>query len=185
MKNIDRLTWLILCIILISILGIYFLIYSLTASLYDIYTLPSRTGDSFAITNNVFMLCAEHYSMSGTAYTSHIDCVNEENLDGITATGTKAREGIVAINIDIDEDGNAQVHSVLKLGQTIYVKGQFIEGIFTVEDTGYFKVKHLEGANPKDLIFDIYNLDFYVPTIDEARGFGIQYPIEVWVIEKP
>ncbi len=185
MKNIDRLTWLILCIILISILGIYFLIYFLTTSLYDIYTLSSRTRDSFAITNNVFMLCTEHYSMSGTAYTSHPDCVDLKWNDGLTSTGTKAREGIVAINIDIDEDGNAQVHSVLKLGQTIYVKGQFIEGIFTVEDTGYFKVKHLEGASPKDLIFDIYNLDFYVPTIDEARDFGIQYPIEVWVIEKP
>jgi hypothetical protein len=76
----------------------------------------------------------------------------------------------------------SRVNSVLKLGQIIYVKGQFIEGVFTVEDTGYFRVKYLEGADPKDLTFDIYNLDFYLPTIEHARGFGIQYPIEVWVI---
>jgi len=135
-----------------------------------------------AKTNNDFIPYAEHYSMSGTAYTSHEDCINKKWLDGETATGTKARFSIVAINIDIDENGNTLVRSVLELGQTIYVKGQFIEGIFTVEDTGYFRVKYLEGADPKDLIFDTYNLDFYLPTIEQARGFGIQYPIEVYVI---
>lgn len=150
---------------------------------YAIYTLPNQTSDSFATTNIEFIPYTEHYSMSGSAYTDHIDCVNREWLDGITATGTETREGIVAINIDIDENGNVKVRSVLKLGQTIYVKGQFIEGIFTVEDTGYFKVKYLEGADPKDLVFDTYHLDFYLPTIGEARGFGIQYPIEVYVIE--
>jgi len=169
MRNIDRLTWLVLYIILISIL-------------YAIYILPNQTLDSFAITNTKFIPYTEHYIMSGTAYTSHIDCVNKENLDGKTATMTDVRVGIVAINIDILEDGTSRVNSVLKLGQTIYVKGQFIEGIFTVEDTGYFKVKYLEGADPKDLIFDIYNLDFYVHTIGEAQGFGIQYPIEVYVL---
>jgi len=171
MRNIDRLTWLVLYIILISIL-------------YAIYILPNQTLDSFAITDTEFIPYIEHYSMTGSAYTDHIDCVNEEWLNGITATGTKTREGIVAINIDIDEDGNTKVRSVLKLGQTIYAKGQFIEGIFAVEDTGYFKVKYLEGADPKDLIFDTYHLDFYLPTIGEARGFGIQYPIEVYVIEE-
>jgi len=173
MRNVDRLTWLALYIVLILIL-------------YPIYTLPNQTADSFATTNtkSIPYPYTEHYIMSGTAYTSHIDCVNEEYLDGITATGTKAQEGIVAINIDILRDGTFRANSVLKLGQTIYVKGQFIEGIFTVEDTGYFRVKYLEGANPKDLIFDIYNLDFYLPTIDQARGFGIQYPIDVYVLNK-
>ncbi len=170
MKNIDRLTWLVLYVVLISIL-------------YAIYTLPNQTVDSFATTNTEFIPYTEHYSMSGSAYTNHPDCINREWLDGITATGTEARVGIVAINIDIDEDGNTKVRSVLKLGQTIYVKGQFIEGIFTVEDTGYFRVKYLEGAEPKDLVFDTYNLDFYKETIGEARGFGIQYPIEVYVVE--
>lgn len=151
---------------------------------YAIYTLPNQTVNSLATTNTEFIPYTEHYSMSGTAYTIHPDCVRPEWNNGMTATGTKAREGIVAINIDIDEDGNAKVRSVLKLGQTIYVKGEFIEGIFTVEDTGYFRVKYLEGANPKDLVFDTYNLDFFVPTIGEARGFGIQYPIEVYVIER-
>jgi len=151
---------------------------------YAIYTLPNQTANSLATTNTEFIPYTEHYSMSGTAYTIHPDCVRPEWNNGMTATGTKAREGIVAINIDIDEDGNAKVRSVLKLGQTIYVKGEFIEGIFTVEDTGYFRVKYLEGANPKDLVFDTYNLDFFVPTIGEARGFGIQYPIEVYVIKR-
>ena len=169
MKNIDRLTWLVLYIMLISIL-------------YAIYTLPNQTVVISAETNNEFMPYTEHYVMSGTAYTTHPDCVKPEWNDGITSTGTKARVGIVAINIDIDEDGNAQVRSVLKMGQTVYVKGQFIEGIFTVEDTGYFRVKYLKGADPKDLVFDTYNLDFFLPTIGEARGFGIQYPIEVYVI---
>lgn len=174
MRNIDRLTWLVLYIVLILIL-------------YAIYTLPDQTSDSFAITNtkSIPYPYTEHYVMSGTAYTDHRDCINLKDLDGITATGTKARVGIVAINIDILEDGTFRVNSVLKLGQKIYVKGQFIEGIFTVEDTGYFKVKYLEGANPKDLVFDTYNLDFYLSTIEQARGFGIQYPIEVYVIGGP
>ena len=171
MRNIDKLPWLILYIMLISILC-------------AINTLPSQMIDRPAKTNNDFIPYIEHYSMSGTAYTSHEDCINKEWLDGITATGTKARVGIVAINVDIDKDGNVIVRSVLKLGQTVYVKGQFIEGIFTVEDTGYFRVKHLEGADLKDLVFDTYNLDFYLPTIEQARGFGIQYPIEVYVIEE-
>jgi hypothetical protein len=59
---------------------------------------------------------------------------------------------------------------------------KFLEGIFTVEDTGYFRVKYLKGAEPKDLVFDTYNLDFFMPTIGEARGFGIQCPVEVYVI---
>jgi len=151
---------------------------------YAIYTLPNQTTDSSAITNikSIPYPYTEHYVMSGTAYTDHRDCVNLKDLNGITATGTKTRVSIVAINIDLLNDGTPRVNSVLKLGQTIYVKGQFIEGIFTVEDTGYFRVKYLEGADPKDLTFDIYNLDFYKNTIEEARGFGVQYPIEVWVI---
>jgi len=169
MRNIDRLTWLILYIMLISIIC-------------AINTLPGQMIDRSTKTDNNFIPYTEHYSMSGTAYTSHEDCINKKWLDGETATGTKAREGIVAINIDIDKDGNALVRSVLELGQTVYVKGQFIEGIFTVEDTGYFRVKYIEGADPKDLVFDTYNLDFYLPTIKQARGFGIQYPIEVYVI---
>jgi 3D (Asp-Asp-Asp) domain-containing protein len=118
-KKIERLTWLILYIMLISIIC-------------AINSLPVQMIDTSTTTNNDFIPYIEHYSMWGTAYTNHEDCINLKDLDGITATGTKAREGIVAINIDIDEDGKAKVRSVLKLGQTIYVKGQFIEGIFTV-----------------------------------------------------
>jgi len=171
MVMINRLIYIVLIGMLLSIT-------------YAIYTLPSQTGNSLAITNAEFIPYTEHYTMSGTAYTIHPDCVRLEWNNGETSTGTDVREGVVAINIDIDEDGNIKIRSVLKLGQTIYVKGQFIEGIFTVEDTGYFRVKYLEGADPKDLVFDTYNLDFFVPTIDKARQFGIQYPIEVYVIER-
>jgi len=160
-------------IILIEIIIIISLLYLI---------LPKAGAEEFTAIGNISIPYTEHYEMSGTAYTNHRDCVDLKDLDGITATGTKARVGEVAINIDLLNDGTPRVNSVLKLEQIIYVKGQFIEGIFTVEDTGYFKVKYLEGANPKDLTFDIYNLDFYVDDILQARGFGIQYPIYVWVI---
>lgn len=162
-------------IILIEIIIIISLLY---------FTLPKAEAEEFITIGNVSVPYTAHYEMSGTAYTNHEDCVNLENLDGFTATMTKARVGVVGINIDILKDGTSRVNSVLKMGQIIYVKGQFIEGIFTVEDKGYFRVKYLEGADPKDLAFDIYNLDFYLPTIEHARGFGIQYPIEVWVIRE-
>ena len=145
--------------------------------------IPKAGAEEFTIMGNIIIPYTEHYIVSGTAYTDHRDCINEKWNDGITATGTKVHVGVVAINIDLMEDGTPRVNSVLKMGQIIYVKGQFIEGIFSVEDTGYFRVKYLKNADPKDLTFDIYNLDFYLPTIEEARGFGIQYPIEVWVIK--
>ena len=160
-------------IILIEIIMIILLLY---------FTLPKVGAEEFTAMGNIIIPYTEHYIVSGTAYTDHDACINPEWNDGITSTGTKVRVGVVAINIDLMEDGTPRVNSVLKIGQIIYVKGQFIEGIFSVEDTGYFRVKHLKNANPKDLTFDIYNLDFYKNTIEEARGFGIQYPIEVWVI---
>ena len=160
-------------IILIEIIILILLLY---------LALPRAGAEEFIAMGNISIPYTEHYIVSGTAYTDHRDCVNEWWNNGITATGTKVRVGVVAINIDLDSDGTPRVNSVLKMGQVIYVKGQFIEGIFSVEDTGYFRVKYLKNADPKDLTFDIYNLDFYLPTIDEARGFGIQYPIEVWVI---
>lgn len=134
------------------------------------------------IVGNVLVPYTAHFEVTGTAYTNHEDCINLENLNGITATGTKARVGIVAINIEILEDGSSRVNSILKLGQIIYVKGQFIEGVFTVEDKGYFRVKYLKNADPKDLAFDINNLDFFLEDIWQARGFGMQEDIEVWVI---
>ena len=160
-------------IILIEIIIIILLLY---------LALPKAEAEEFITIGNVLIPYTAYYEMSGTAYTNHEDCVNLENLDGFTAMMTNARVGIVGINIDILKDGTSRVNSVLKMGQIIYVKGQFIEGVFTVEDTGYFRVKYLEGADPKDLTFDIYNLDFFLEDIWQARGFGIQYPIEVWVI---
>lgn len=144
--------------------------------------LPKAKAEESVISGNVLIPYIGHYVMSGTAYTSHPDCVNSHWNDGLTAKNTKARVGVVAINIDFDSDGIPRVNSALKMGQIIYVKGQFIEGVFTVEDTGFFKVKNLKDADLKDLKFDVYNLDFYVDDISQARGFGIQYPIHVWVI---
>ncbi len=160
-------------IILIEIIILILLIY---------IAVPRAGAEEFTTIGDIPIPYTEHYVMSGTAYTNHRDCVNLKDLDGITATRTKARVGIVAINIDLLNDGTPRINSVLKMGQIIYVKGQFIEGIFSIEDTGYFRVKYLKNADPKDLIFDTYNLDFYLPTIEQARGFGIQYPIEVYVI---
>lgn len=172
MKNIDKLTWLVLCVMLISIFC-------------AVYTLPSQTTDRFDTKNFIFIPYTELYIMTASAYTNHPDCINRKWLNGETATGTEAREGIVAINIDLSKDGTSQVNSVLKLGQIIYVRGQFIEGIFRVEDTGYFKVKYKNDGSSKDLTFDQYHLDFYLDGIYKARGFGMQYPIEVYVISEP
>ena len=160
-------------IILIEIIIIISLLY---------LSLPKAGAEEFITIGNVLVPYTAYYEMSGTAYTNHEDCINLENLDGFTAMMTNARVGIVGINIDILKDGTSRVNSVLRMGQIIYVKGQFIEGVFTVEDTGYFRVKYLEGADPKDLTFDTYNLDFFLEDIWQARGFGIQYPIGVWVI---
>jgi len=160
-------------IIIIEIIILILLIY---------IAIPKARAEEFTAMDNIPIPYTEHYIMSGTAYTDHQDCVNKVWNDGITSTGIKVGEGIVAINIDIDSNGNPQVNSFLKIGQIIYVKGQFIEGLFKVEDTGYFKVKYLKNADAKDLSFDISNIDFYKKTIEESRAFGIQYPIEVWVI---
>ncbi|GAH46920.1 unnamed protein product, partial [marine sediment metagenome] len=97
MRNIDRLTCLILYILLISIL-------------YAIYTLPVPAKGP------------KYFIMTSTAYSRHPDCIAPKWDDGFTATGTPVRKGVVAINVDWI-DGKWQVRSPLKLGDRIYIKG--------------------------------------------------------------
>jgi len=42
----------------------------------------------------------EMYIMTATAYSNHPHCISDKWRDGYTATGTKIREGVVAINCD-------------------------------------------------------------------------------------
>jgi len=113
-RNIDRLTWLVLYILLISIL-------------YAIYTLPVPAKEP------------KYFIMTSTAYSRHPNCIAEKWDDGYTATMTPVREGVVAINVDWI-NGKWQVRSPLKLGDRIYIKNI---GYFSVEDTGYFTEKNL------------------------------------------
>jgi len=113
-KNIDRLTWFVLYILLISIL-------------YAIYTLPVPAKE------------LKYFIMTSTAYSRHPDCIAKKWDDGYTATMTPVREGVVAINVDWI-DGKWQIRSPLKLGDRIYIKDI---GYFSVEDTGYFTEKNL------------------------------------------
>jgi len=113
-RSVDRLTWFILYILLISIL-------------YAIYTLPVPAKE------------LKYFIMTSTAYSRHPDCIAKKWDDGYTATMTPVREGVVAINVDWI-DGKWQIRSPLKLGDRIYIKDI---GYFSVEDTGYFTEKNL------------------------------------------
>lgn len=112
MKNINRLIYLVLYIILISIL-------------YAIYTLPVPAKEP------------KYYLMTVTAYSLHSDCIADKWNDGYTSTMTPIREGVAAINVDYI-DGGWVVKSPLKLGDQIYIEGM---GYYSVEDTGYFTDK--------------------------------------------
>ena len=123
------------------------------------------------------------YYMTATAYSRHPKCISPRFDDGYTATGTKIREGVVAINVNL-VNGEWVVDSVLKLGQKIYVttmKDKPI-GYFRVEDTGKFKVGDIRGASPDDLRWDRWNCDIYVSNINQARKMGC-IPVKVYIIE--
>lgn len=145
MKNIDRLTWLVLYIVLISIL-------------YAIYTLPTPAQEP------------EYFIMTSTAYSNHRDCIADKWRDGLTATGTPIREGVVAINVDWI-DGKWQVRSPLELGDKIYIEGI---GFFSVEDTGPFTEENFH--------FDMWNLDIYKEDLVQAKEWGVK-EVKVFVLE--
>lgn len=146
MRNTDRLTWLVLYIVLISIL-------------YAIYTLPTPIEAQEPI----------YFDMTSTAYSRHPNCIAKELDDGLTATGTPVREGVVAINVDWI-DGRWQVRSPLKLGDKIYIEGI---GYFSVEDTGPF--------TEEDFHFDIWNLDIYKKDYEQAKEWGVK-KVKVFVL---
>ena len=127
---------------------------------YAVYTLPIPVEAEVP----------KYFIMTSTAYSRHPNCIAKKWDDGLTATGTPVREGVVAINVDRIDD-KWQVRSPLKLGQKIYIKDI---GYFSVEDTGYF--------TEEDLHFDFWNLDIYLKSYKKAKGWGIE-PIEVYVLE--
>jgi len=112
----------------------------------------------------------KYFIMTATAYSNHPNCISDEWRDGLTATGTPIREGVVAINVDFIK-GEWIVRSPLKLGQKIYIEGM---GYYSVEDTGAF--------TEEDFHFDIWNLDIYMEEYKKALEWGIK-KVKVYVLE--
>ena len=108
--------------------------------------------------------------MTSTGYANHPNCIADKWRDGRTATNTKVRRGVVAINVD-RIDGEWQVRSPLRLGQKIRIEGL---GIFTVEDTGYFTERNYH--------FDYWNIDIFFETLEEAEEWGVR-KVKVYLIE--
>ncbi len=102
----------------------------------------------------------KYYLMTVTAYTIHPNCISDKWNDGFTATMTPVREGVVAINVDL-VNGKWKVRSPLKLGQKIYIEGM---GNFSVEDTGRFAERNEQQ--------DIWTVDVYVKSLEEAKEIG-------------
>ena len=108
----------------------------------------------------VIILAAGSTAIAGeiykcTSYCSCQYCTNKKKSNkhyGITASGEKVREGIVACN-----------H--LEFGQVIEIKGL---GEFVVADRG--SNKYFGSKKHKKL-----SLDVYKPTHQEALEFGVQY----------
>ena len=111
----------------------------------------------------------KYFIMTATAYSRHPNCIAKKWNDGLTATGTSIRKGVVAINVDWI-DSRWQVRSPLELGDKIYIEGM---GDFSVEDTGYFTEENLH--------FDFWNLDIYKENYEEAKEWGIKR-IKVYVL---
>lgn len=139
---------------------IYIVLIAMLLSItYAIYTLPISIGAQEPI----------YFDMTSTAYSRHPNCIAKEIDDGITATGTPVREGVVAINVD-KIDGKWVVKSPLKLGDQIYIEDI---GYFSVEDTGPF--------TEKDFHFDIWNLDIYKKDYEQAKEWGVK-KVKVFVL---
>jgi 3D (Asp-Asp-Asp) domain-containing protein len=109
------------------------------------------------------------FIMTVTAYSLHPDCIADKWNDGYTATMTPIRKGVAAINVDYI-DGKWTVKSPLKLGDKIYIEGL---GNFSIEDTGRFA--------ERDYIQDMWTVDIYMESYEEAVIFGRQ-PRRVFVI---
>ena len=123
---------------------------------YLIFIAPSRAEGKYFIMNITF-------------YSLHSDCIADKWNDGLTATMTPIREGVVAINVDFI-DGEWEVVSPLKLGDKILIEGL---GEFSVEDTGRF--------GEADMIQDIWTVDVFEPDYEKAIKGGRQLK-KVYVI---
>ncbi len=91
--------------------------------------------------------------MTGTAYTAGIGAV-----DTVTATGTTARVGVVAVD-----------PRVIPLGSRLYIegaKGSYVYGIAVAEDTG------VRGSV----------IDLYMESYDDCVQFG-RRPVNVYILE--
>ena len=110
------------------------------------------------------------YIMNVTFYSLHEDCISDEHNDGFTATGTKIRVGVCAINVDLI-NGEWIVVSPLKLGDKIRIEGL---GEFIVEDTGRF--------GEKDMQQDIWTVDVFEPNHQKAIEGGKEVK-RIWVLE--
>lgn len=128
-------------------------------------------GMILVISYAVIFCSPEFYFMTSTGYSDDPRCIDDKWRDGLTATGTKVREGVVAINVDWIE-GKWQVRSPLRLGDEIYIVGM---GHFSVEDTGCF--------TEEDFHFDIWNLDIFYKEFEDAKEHGVR-PIKVYVLNK-
>ncbi len=112
----------------------------------------------------------KYFIMTVTFYSQHPDCIADKWNDGLTATMTPIREGVVAINVDYI-DGRWLVKSPLNLGDKIHIEGL---GNFSVEDTGYF--------TDTDYKQDFWNVDVYVKDHEQAVKGGRELR-KVYIIE--
>lgn len=112
----------------------------------------------------------KYFLMNITFYSRHPNCIDDKWNDGYTATMTKIRPGVVAINVDFI-NGEWVVVSPLKLGDKIRIEGL---GVFSVEDTGRF--------GERNMIQDIYTVDVFEPDHEKAILNGKQLK-KVYVLE--
>ena len=147
-----------ICIIAIVLLAINSVDYKANSDKpIQSYQLPHEETVS-----DVYEAKKDYFLMTITAYSLHPNCIAEKYNDGLTATGTPIREGVVAINVD-RVDGRWLVKSPLELGDRIYIEGM---AEYVCEDTGYFT-----DVNYKQ---DFWNVDVYMEDYNEAVKFGRQ-----------
>jgi len=165
---------------------ILFLVFIVALIIKDYIILPRMDNLSNSIIirrPNTFFNNDQYHIMTATAYTRHPDCISPELDDGFTATGTRIRKGVAAINVDL-VNGEWKVNSLLRLGQKVKITDMEnrLIGYFSIEDTGPFKVKDIRKGSWKDLNWDKRNLDIYVENINIARNFYYKeikvYPLD-------
>lgn len=146
-------------IILIKLFYLIFIILIFILLFYLIFIAPDVKAETEG----------KYFIMNITFYSLHSNCISDKWNDGLTATMTPIREGVVAINVDFI-NGEWKVVSPLKLGDKILIEGL---GEFSVEDTGRF--------GEADMIQDIWTVDVFEPDYEKAIKGGRQLK-KVYVI---